>query len=334
MIPLLKVQSLYFNFHNAAQFKGLNGISLEVEAGKITVIIGESGCGKSTLLRCINGFHDLEKGSIHLEDHKVYGPAYNLVPGHPDIQYVSQDALLLENHTVEENILDKLNGYADVYKIKTIQHLIKILGLQGLEKQKPKFLSSGQKQRLSIARALAGDPKLYLLDEPFTNLDYPTKRAIWQTIFDKVKKKKTAVILVTHLPDDVWEIADEVLAMDEGKIIQQGRVEDVYYQAKNKYVAQILGEYSLVPRTLMSKDYKGHSISKNHFLIRPQQIVVSENKKGLKIIIRNKYKTASQLVKYIGLLEAKVELVFYSEKQLEIGAEYFISIAQNKYKTT
>jgi iron(III) transport system ATP-binding protein len=326
MIPLLKVQSLYFNFQNAAQFNGLNDVSLEVEGGKITVVIGESGCGKSTLLRCINGFHDLEKGSIHLEDQKVFGPAYNLVPGHPDIQYVSQDALLLENHTVEENILDKLNGYADTYKIKTVNHLIKILSLQGLEKQKPKFLSSGQKQRLSIARALAGDPKLYLLDEPFTNLDYPTKRAIWQTIFDKVKKKKTAVMLVTHLPDDVWEIADEVLLMDEGKIIQKGRVEEVYYYPKNKYVAQILGEFSLVPKLLMPIEYKGHSISKNHFLIRPQQFIVNEKNKGLKIIIKNKYKTASQLVKYIALLEAKVELVFYSEKQLEIGSENFISI--------
>jgi iron(III) transport system ATP-binding protein len=326
MSPLLKVQQLQFQFQTPAAFKGLTKISFDLNAGEIAVFIGESGCGKSTLLRCINGFHDLNSGAIYLNNEKVYGPAFNLIPGHPAIQYVSQDALLLEHHTVEENILDKLQGYTTAYKLKTSKHLIKILGLQGLEKQKPKFLSSGQKQRISIARALAGDPQLYLLDEPFTNLDYPTKRAIWQTIFEKVKQHNTAVILVTHLPEDVWEIADKVYAMDDGKIVQSGRVEAVYYEPKNKYVAQILGEYALLPKKLLPQDYKGHTISKNDFFVRPQQIVVTDNQKDIKVRIEAKFKTASQLIKYVGLIEEKIEVVFYSEKQFEVTTTVFVSV--------
>ncbi len=326
MSPLLKVQQLQFQFQTPTAFKGLNKISFDLNAGEIAVFIGESGCGKSTLLRCINGFHDLNSGTVHLNNEKVYGPAFNLIPGHPAIQYVSQDALLLENHTVEENILDKLQGYTNAYKLKTSKHLIKILGLQGLEKQKPKFLSSGQKQRISIARALAGDPQLYLLDEPFTNLDYPTKRAIWQTIFKKVKQHNTAVILVTHLPEDVWEIADKVYAMENGKIVQSGRVEAVYYAPKNKYVAQILGDYTLLPKALLPADYEGHRISKTDFFVRPQQIVVTNNKQALKANIEAKFKTASQLIKYIGLIEVDIEVVFYSDQVLEAGECAYLKV--------
>ncbi len=328
-MALLDIRNIDFKFANQSPFNGLKQITFQVNSGEIKVIIGESGCGKSTLLRSINGFYDLDNGQITLNGERVLGPAYNLIPGHTDIQYVSQDALLHDYHTVEENILDQLNGYSDLHKVKTVKHLIKILNLAGLEKQKAKFLSSGQKQRLTIARALAANPKLYLLDEPFTNLDYPTKRAIWQSIFSKVKNKGTSVILVTHLPEDVWEIADEVLVMDNGKIIQKGAIEQVYYHPKNKYVAQILGEYSLLPKSLLRSNYVGFSISKFHFLIRPQQISFNENKKGLKVCVKNRFKTVTQLVKYIALYDNKIELIFYSEKQFEIGEVIFVEIADS-----
>jgi iron(III) transport system ATP-binding protein len=323
---LLTIRQLQFNFKSTSTFKGLQKISFNVNEGEVKVIIGESGCGKSTLLRCINGFHDLDSGSIQLHDEKILGPAYNLIPGHNAIQYVSQEAMLLENHTVEENILDRLSGYKETYKTKTTKHLLKTLNLIGLEKQKPKFLSSGQRQRISIARALAADPQLYLLDEPFTNLDYPTKRAIWQTLLDKVKTKKTAVLLVTHLPEDVWEIANEVLVMEDGKIIQKGSVEEVYYHAKNEYTANILGEYSLIPMSSLEKELKENKIFKKSYLIRPQQIVISEKATKYKVEIVHIFKTSTLLNKYVALFKQEIEIIFFSEKKLKAGISVFIDL--------
>jgi iron(III) transport system ATP-binding protein len=318
MSVILKVQQLQFQYTAANSFKGLRDVHFELEKGKVMAIIGESGCGKSTLLRCINGFHDLNLGTIHVNDERILGPAYNLVPGYKQIQYVSQDALLLENHTVEENVSDKLNGYVDAYKTKTTKHLLRMLQLTGLEKQKPKFLSSGQRQRLSIARALAAEPSLYLLDEPFTNLDYPTKRAIWKYLSQKVSKQQIAVLLVTHLPDDVWEMADEVMVMKEGKIVQKGRVEKVYYQPKDIYTTRILGESSYISKKDLPMSFLKQE-QKEKVLIRPQHVrFTDKSKSSVSAEIIEVWKTNIGVRKYL-LAYKSYELIAYSQQSFNIG---------------
>ena len=106
--PLLSVQKISFNYSRATQFKGINAVSLDVHQGKILAIIGKSGSGKTTLLKCIYGLEDLHQGTVEIEKQKVLGPAYNLIPGHESMRLVSQDFYVLDNHTVEENIKDKL----------------------------------------------------------------------------------------------------------------------------------------------------------------------------------------------------------------------------------
>ena len=176
---ILAVNKISFNYPNSTQFKGISSVSLTAEPGKILAIIGKSGSGKTTLLKCIYGLEDLQAGQITLGNKLVLGPAYHLIPGHEDMRFVSQDFYVLDNHTVEENIKDKLAGYTDEYKQKRTNQLLRLLDLTHYKNLKAITLSSGQKQRVAIARSLAEFPKVLLLDEPFSNLDLPLRDKIF-----------------------------------------------------------------------------------------------------------------------------------------------------------
>jgi len=122
--PILRVNKISFNYSSANAFKGISSVSLSISPGKILAIIGKSGSGKTTLLKCIYGLEDLQDGNITINNELVLGPSFNLIPGHKDMRLVSQDFYVLDNHTVEENIKDKLIGYKDEYKQKRVNQLL------------------------------------------------------------------------------------------------------------------------------------------------------------------------------------------------------------------
>ena len=140
------------------------------------------------------------------------------MPGNENMKFVSQDYYVLENHTVEENISDKLSGYTNEYKIERINNLLKILDLKKIKDKKAIDLSSGQKQRVSIARALADFPKLLLLDEPFSNLDLQLKDNIFTYIRNTIDKNNSSCILVTHQPEEALRYSSEIIIMEEETI--------------------------------------------------------------------------------------------------------------------
>lgn len=239
-------------------------------------VIGKSGSGKTTLLKCIYGLEDLQGGNITIDNKQVLGPAYNLIPGHEDMRFVSQDFYVLDNHTVEENIKDKLAGYTDEYKQKRTTQLLRLLDLTPLKQSKAINLSSGQKQRVAIARSLAEFPKVLLLDEPFSNLDLPLRDKIFTYIRQQIKKHKTAVLLVTHQPEEALRYADETAVMENGKLIQHDKTFDVYYHPKTKSVAALMGRYFILEQEdLVSAKIK---LSKNQSYIRPNQLQIVEKK--------------------------------------------------------
>jgi iron(III) transport system ATP-binding protein len=135
---------------------------------------------------------------VFLDKKKVLGPSFNLIPGHEDMKLVSQDFYVLENHSVEENIFDKLIGYKNELKQKRANKILKLLELEFLKNTKAKYLSSGQKQRVAIARALAIIPKVLLLDEPFSNLDKLLTEKLFSFVVNEVKEGNTSVILITQ----------------------------------------------------------------------------------------------------------------------------------------
>ena len=273
---MLSVKKIAFNYPNNTQFKGISNVSLNSSPGKILAIIGKSGSGKTTLLKCIYGLEDLYSGTITINDKRVLGPAYNLIPGHEDMRFVSQDFYVLDNHTVEENIKDKLVGYTDAYKQKRSNQLLRLLDLTTYKQLKAITLSSGQKQRVAIARSLAEFPKLLLLDEPFSNLDLPLRDKIFTYIRQQLKKNKASAILVTHQPEEALRYADETAVMENGKLIQHDQTFTVYYQPKTKNIAALMGRYFILEQEdLLSSRVK---LSKNQTYIRPNQLQIVESK--------------------------------------------------------
>ena len=241
-----------------------------MQEGEILGLVGKSGSGKTTLLKCIYGLEDLQSGEVYLNHEKVLGPAFNLIPGHEDMKLVSQEFYVLDNHTVEENIFDKLIGYTNEAKQKRASKILKLLELDYLKNTRAKHLSSGQKQRVAIARALAVIPKVLLLDEPFSNLDKLLTEKLFSFVIKEVKKHNTSVILITHLAEEALKYADTIAIVDDGRIIQTGEKWQVYYKPKNSRLAGLLGDFNTIKAEDLDKKSKLKLTSK--LFLRPNKI--------------------------------------------------------------
>jgi ABC-type Fe3+/spermidine/putrescine transport system ATPase subunit len=323
---MLSVKKIAFNYPRNTQFKGISNVSLNADAGKILAIIGKSGSGKTTLLKCIYGLEDLQDGSITIDDKRVLGPAYNLIPGHEDMRFVSQDFYVLDNHTVEENIKDKLVGYTDEYKQKRSNQLLRLLDLTAFKQLKAITLSSGQKQRVAIARSLAEFPKLLLLDEPFSNLDLPLRDKIFTYIRQQLKKQKSAVILVTHQPEEALRYADETAVMENGKLIQHDQTFTVYYQPKTKNIAALMGRYFILEQEdLLSSKIK---LSKSQTYIRPNQLQIVDKKANahLQVTVTNVFFNGYGF-EYFAETKQGNDIYFYSkDNSIQIDDTVLLSV--------
>ncbi len=234
-------------------------------------------------MKCIYGLEDLQSGEVLMDGERVLGPSYHLIPGNQNMKLVSQDFYVLDNHTVEENIFDKLIGYKNEHKQKRANKLLKLLDLVALQKTKARFLSSGQKQRVAIARALAIIPNVLLLDEPFSNLDMILADKLFAFVTAEVKKNKTAVILITHIAEEALKYANSIAVMDNGKIIQLGEKWNVYYQPKNTKLAGLLGNYSVVKA--IDLDKKSTLKLKSKLVVRPNKFTQVQKNKNYDVVV-------------------------------------------------
>ena len=268
---LLTVRNLYFGYSSINPlFRNLN---LSVEKGKIIALAGESGCGKSTLLNIIYGLIDWQSGEIFLEDEKLYGPKGNIVPGEKGLKLVSQHYDLMPYLTVAENVGKFISNINLAEKRKKVQELLEVVGLENYANVLPKNLSGGQQQRVAIARALSVMPKLLLLDEPFSNLDYSRKMELRERLFNYVKEHELSVIISTHEIQEILPWIDQIVVLQEGRLIQNDSAEETFKNPYNSYVAKLLGEVN----TITDEQKYQLQISRNHFF--PHQIILDENGK-------------------------------------------------------
>lgn len=268
----------------------------------------------------------MQSGEITINDKRVLGPAYNLIPGHEDMRFVSQDFYVLDYHTVEENIKDKLSGYTDEYKQKRSNQLLRLLDLITLKGLKAITLSSGQKQRVAIARSLAVFPKVLLLDEPFSNLDLPLRDKIFTYIRQQSKKEKTVVVLVTHQPEEALRYADETAIMENGKLIQHDATFKVYYHPKTKHVAALMGRYFI----LDEKDFLSSKIkiSKAQIYIRPNQLQIVDSKSNahLSVAVTNLFFNGYGF-EYFAHTKEGNDIYFYSkDNSIKIEDTVFLKV--------
>lgn len=240
---MLKVEALFFQYLNQ-DFPTLESISFTLNKGNNLAIIGESGCGKSTLLRLIYGLLDATEGRISWNDEFVTGPKFNLVPGMSQMKYLAQDFDLMPYITVAENVGKYLSNFFPEEKKNRVEELLKVVEMEEFYSVKAKYLSGGQMQRVALAKVLAKEPELLLLDEPFSHIDNFRKNSLRRNIFNYLKEKNITCIIATHDVNDSLSFTDEILVMKDGKLIVKGDTFEVYNEKPNKYVASLFDDVS------------------------------------------------------------------------------------------
>jgi ABC-type sulfate/molybdate transport systems ATPase subunit len=238
---MLKVQNISFSYRDTPTIKAL---SLELEKGKNLAVIGESGCGKSTLLQLIYGLYDLDEGQLFWNDTEVLGPKFHLIPGMEFMKYLAQDFDLMPFITVAENVGKYLSNIYPEQKKARIAELLEIVEMTEYANIKAKNLSGGQMQRVALARVLALEPEVLLLDEPFSHIDNFRKNSLRRKLFGYLRQKQITTIFATHDSSDVLSFADEILVLKDGQTIEKGNPETVYNHPKTKYIASLFGDVS------------------------------------------------------------------------------------------
>ena len=220
----------------------VDGLGFELAAGRIACLLGPSGCGKTTMLRMIAGFEQPDRGDISLAG----GSIADLPPERRDIGIVFQDYALFPNLNVLDNVIFAMLKTPKAEKSTQAMRLIAMLGLTGLENRFPDQLSGGQQQRVALARSFAAEPRLLLLDEPFSNLDAALRQNTRREIRAILKSTGLGVVFVTHDQEDALSFADKICVMREGLVEQFGPPMQLYDRPANAFVATFLGRTNLL----------------------------------------------------------------------------------------
>lgn len=243
--PVLSVRHLTKRFSSGAPLV-VDDVSFTVPNGEIFALLGPSGCGKTTTLRCIAGFEDVTGGEIAVEGHLLNGPNAHVPPEERGIGLVFQEYALFPHLSVMENVKFGLTDLPSEARQERAMEALQRVGLSAFADRSPHHLSGGQQQRVALARTLAPEPHLILLDEPFSNLDALLRQGTRQEVRALLKDKGMSAVLVTHDQEEALSFADRVAVMRDGHIEQVGTPEAVYYQPRTLFVAQFLGRTNLL----------------------------------------------------------------------------------------
>lgn len=229
---------------NFGDYKASDNVNFGVEKGKLIGLLGPSGSGKTTILRMIAGLETPDSGDIIIDGVRVN----DLAASKRGIGFVFQNYALFRYMTVYDNIAFGLRVQkADKKKIdERVRELIKLIGLEGLEKRYPSQLSGGQRQRVAFARALAPNPQLLLLDEPFAAIDAKVRKELRSWLREMIEKLGVTSIFVTHDQDEAIEVADEIIITNKGRIEQTGTPIEIYHNPKTAFTASFFGEATFV----------------------------------------------------------------------------------------
>ncbi|AWA29844.1 ABC transporter ATP-binding protein [Flavobacterium magnum] len=245
---MLRVQNISFAYDTQTV---IDNIDFTLEKGGNLSVIGESGCGKSTLLKLIYGLYDLNSGSVSWNGDDILGPKFHLVPGAQNMKYLAQDFDLMPYVSVAENVGKFLSNMYPAEKEARVTELLEMVEMHQFAQTKAKYLSGGQQQRVALARVLALEPELLLLDEPFSNIDSFRKGALRRNLFAYLKHKGISCIIASHDSIDALSFSDRTLVMRNGHIVTLGESKSVYLRPDSRYTASLFGEVNEIPLHLL-----------------------------------------------------------------------------------
>lgn len=337
----LCLKNIYKSFESEKVKKQvLSDINLEIEDKSFCILLGPSGCGKSTLLRLIAGLEQPDSGEIFIDDKKVN----DVHPKDRDIAFVFQSYALYPHLTVYENMAFPLKIRNE--DKKTIENKVKeaasILGLEELLKRKPKELSGGQRQRVALGRAIVRDAKIFLMDEPLSNLDAKLRANMRVEIKKLHQKLNTTFIYVTHDQTEALTMGDTIVILNEGKIFQKDTPENIFKNPKNVFVASFSGTYpmNLIEGDVIENKIKTKDIEfliPNNYIeklkdktkviigIRPENIRLEKKENDIEKTFNIDFVENTGAIKVVYFKENNIKAVINSKETIEGEKMFFFS---------
>jgi ABC-type Fe3+/spermidine/putrescine transport system ATPase subunit len=249
-MAVVEVKNLKKRFGDVLVVDDLN---LSVERGEILALLGASGCGKTTTLRCIAGFETPSSGSIRIDDVEVVGGGTYVPVEDRNVGMVFQSYAVWPHMTVAENVAFglKLRGVARPKIKEMVEEALGLVQLHGLGGRFPSELSGGQQQRVALARSVACQPKVLLLDEPLSNLDAKLREQMRGELREVIKRLGMTAIHITHDQSEAMGVADRVAVMDQGRIAQIGTAREIYQRPASRFVAQFVGSSNFLAASVV-----------------------------------------------------------------------------------
>ena len=316
-MAFLKVRNLKKSYGDKLIFEN---IDFEGKKGEFITLLGPSGCGKSTLLRCIAGLSSVDSGKIILNDKDIT----KLAPQKRNIGMVFQNYALFPNLTVFENVAFglKIKKMDKKELKKRVEKMLKLVELEKFVKSYPHNLSGGQAQRVALARSLVMKPDLLLLDEPLSALDAKIRKHLRVQIKTIQKELDLTTIFVTHDQEEALELSDKIILMNEGKIMQNAKANELYLNPNNHFVASFIGNYNILSMKDLNKLGLKHDFKKD-IALRPEVIVLSDDEElRARIVQKSLLGNVIRFVVEAKEVKMNVDILnFSTHSLLEIGDE-------------
>ena len=324
-MPRLEVKNLSRSF---GRLTVVEKISFQISSGQVTCLLGPSGCGKSTTLRMIAGVEKPSSGQIFVDEELISSSAFQVPPEARSIGLMFQDFALFPHLNVQQNVYFGLTGSKEFKRKRSIDLLEKV-GLAHLASHYPYSLSGGEQQRIALIRALAPQPKIMLMDEPFSGLDDRLRDEIRDQTFNLLRSEDTAVLMVTHDPQEAMKVADEIALMRNGKILQRGAPYNIYNAPVDLKALQFFSDANAIQATLngsLADTPFGQFFAPGlpdgthiDIVFRPQHVRIDFDRKG-----RGPLPTASQGVAAKGIV--KRARFVGNESLIEFEMDFGLSI--------
>lgn len=288
MENLLEIEKIHCGYEG---HDVVDDFDLSLAPGTMISLLGPSGCGKTTALRAIAGFEPVSSGKIHLDGRIVSSPKIRVSPERRRVGMVFQDYALFPHLNIAANIAFGLPRESAAEKKRITDRMLELVGMEGFGHRYPDELSGGQQQRVAVARALAPEPRLLLLDEPFSNLDTELRERLAIDVRDMLKEQNMAAIFVTHDQHEAFVMGDRTGVMHNGRILQFDTAFNLYHEPVTRFVADFIGHGRFLQGEMLGPDkvqtrlgilhgnraYPWDKGTKVDILLRPDDVHIDED---------------------------------------------------------